>query len=214
MFFCSHFLHLLNFWSCVSHFLYHDSSPILEWGGVTGKKKYETGWLPYSVPSTVLGTGKTEGHVPVLQELMGRETSNSKIRQQVQPWRVALKYSGQHGRWGDREPLGDFSWLSVDWTMSQYGSHRGALGMWWGCVCKRGYFRTKGCFVQDCMMSCENVQNLTQLQQEIGKVREVKGNHLTPSNISKTKASHVAETKVKGRETSLIFGGRTCKVTL
>ena len=68
--------------------------------------------------------------------------------------------------------------------------------------------------MQDYMMSSENVQNLTQLQQEIGEVREVKGSHLTPFNISKTKASHMAETKVKGRETSVIFGGRTCKVTL
>lgn len=83
---------------------------------------------------------------------------------------------------------------------------RGALGMWWGCVCKREYFKTKEYFMQDCMMHSETSKDLA--PQEIRQVREVKGSHFTPSKVSLTKASHMAKPKVKGRETSLIFGGQ------
>lgn len=48
-----------------------------------------------------------------------------------------------------------------------------------GWVCKREYFRTKDYLMQECTMHSGNSENLAQLELETGKVREVKGSHLT-----------------------------------
>lgn len=48
---------------------------------------------------------------------------------------------------------------------------RGALGMWWGCICKREYFKIKEYFMQDCMMYSENAEFST----ATARNREVQG---------------------------------------
>lgn len=48
---------------------------------------------------------------------------------------------------------------------------RRALGMWWGCVCEREYFKTKEYVMHDSMMHSEN----TELSTAVTRNREVQG---------------------------------------